>query len=115
MEQLSRVGVKEIAVIGDNAMLGTGFALSGIKKRFVVRTEDEAEAAIKTLLDDQSVGIVIIAERIISRMTNRKLLYIIDSSIMPMFVPVPSYNESVHEDVLRNLIIRAIGIDITKK
>ena len=55
------------------------------------------------------------AERLIGKITDRRIQFTIDSSIMPMFVPVPSYKESgAREDVLRNLIIRAIGIDITR-
>lgn len=112
---MSKVSMKGIAVIGDDELLSTGFELSGIKRTFIARTGEEAESAIKELLEDDSIGIVIMAERLIGKITNRKIQFTIDSSIMPMFVPVPSYKESgAREDVLRNLIIRAIGIDITK-
>lgn len=104
---------KKIAVVGE-ALLSTGFALSGVKSSYRAVTGEEAEAAISALLEDKEIGIVIIAEKLLGKITDRKIQYAIDSSIMPMFVPVPSYKEGVHEDVLRNLIIRAIGIDISR-
>jgi vacuolar-type H+-ATPase subunit F/Vma7 len=110
---MEQVSTRKIAAIGD-ALLSTGFALAGIKRTFIVRTGEEAEAAIKELLEDQSIGIVVIAEKLIREITNRRILNVIDTSIMPMFVPVPSYKERVQEDVLRSLIIRAIGIDIAR-
>jgi vacuolar-type H+-ATPase subunit F/Vma7 len=108
------MNTKRIAIIGD-ALLSTGFALAGIKKTYIARTGEEAEAAIKEILEDGSIGIVVIAERLRERIQSRKVQNIIDTSIMPMFVPVPLYKESVQVDVLRNLIIRAIGIDIMKE
>ena len=46
---------------------------------------------------------------------DRRLLRVIDTSLSPIFVGIPSYNQKeVYEDTLRRLIIRAIGIDISK-
>ena len=50
------------------------------------------------------------------KVTDRKLLNMMDSSISPVFVLVTSHNEQEEEvDVLRRLIIRAVGIDISKR
>ncbi len=106
--------MKKIGIVGD-ALLSTGLAFVGIKSTFIVKNGEEAEKAVRTLLEDHEIGIIVIAERLVKEITNRKLHNMIESSIMPMFVPVPSYKEEVKTDVLRNLIIRAIGIDITKK
>lgn len=107
------VNTKKIAVIGD-ALLSTGFALSGIKATLKASTGEEAEAAIKSLVNDSEIGIIVIARKLVDKITDRRTLLLIDSSIMPMFVPVPSYNEGEGEDPLRHLIIRAIGIDIAR-
>ncbi len=105
--------MKKIAVIGD-ALLSTGFAFAGIKRTFIARNGEEAESAINALLQDDSIGIVIMAEKLIGQITNRRILNVIDSSAMPIFVSVPTYKEEGHGDALRNLIVRAIGIDISR-
>ena len=110
---MEQVNMKKIAIIGD-ALLSTGFALAGIKRTFIVRTGEEAESAVRQVMDDGEIGIAVIAEGLVDKIPDRKTRLAIDSSIMPMFVPVPSYGEGAREDVLRALIIRAIGIDIAR-
>lgn len=108
-------GKYRIAVIGDK-LLATGMGLSGVKYRYEASTEQEVESAIRELSAKDDVGIVIMNENLMSMVKDRKLVRLIDSSISPIFVSVPSYNQTeFYEDTLRRLIIRAIGIDISKQ
>jgi len=106
---------KKIAVIGD-AMLTTGMSVSGIKYAYTAKTTQEVEDAIKNVSGKNDVGIVIINESLMKMVTDRKLIRLMDTSLSPIFVGIPGYRQSeVYEDALRRLIIRAIGIDISKK
>lgn len=103
-----------IAVIGDR-LLATGMGLSGVKYVYEANTQEEVENAVRDLSGKDDVGIVIINENLMSMVKDRKLLRIIDNSLSPIFVSIPAYNQKeVAEDSLRKLIIRAIGIDISK-
>jgi vacuolar-type H+-ATPase subunit F/Vma7 len=65
---------------------------------------------------NSEIGMVVINESLVKKIADRKLLNTIDSSISPVFVFVTSQNEHEEEvDVLRRLIIRAVGIDISKR
>lgn len=103
-----------IAVIGDK-LLATGMGLSGIKYIYKAGTQQEVEDAVRDVSNKSDIGLVIINENLISMVKDRKLVRLIDSSLSPIFVGIPSYNQKeVYEDTLRRLIIRAIGIDISK-
>jgi len=103
-----------IAVIGDR-LLATGMGLSGVKYIYQATTQQEIEDAIRDVTGKEDVGIVIINENLLPLVKDRRLLRLIDVSLSPIFVGIPSYNQKeVYEDTLRRLIIRAIGIDISK-
>lgn len=104
-----------IAVIGERP-LTSGMEMAGIKYSFTATNQTETEDAIRKLLEKSDVGIVIINQKLAEMVKDRKLSKAMDSGILPIFVPVPSYGEANWEDDhLRKLIIRAIGIDISAK
>lgn len=103
-----------IAVIGSR-LLATGMSVSGIKYIYEASNQEETENAIKDISNKSDIGIVIINENLANMVKDRRLLKLIDSSLAPIFVSVPAYNQKeVYQDTLRKLIIRAIGIDISK-
>ena len=104
-----------IAVIGDR-LLATGMSLSGVKYIYQVHDQQEVESAIKDAAAKGDIGMVIINENLAAMVKDRKLIRMIDSSLSPIFVSIPAYNQGVMaEDTLRRLIIRAIGIDMGKR
>ncbi|MDE1810947.1 MAG: hypothetical protein KGH66_02820 [Candidatus Micrarchaeota archaeon] len=114
---MGNVAAKEfrIAVIGD-AMLSMGLGVSGIKRIYSTETAEEVEAAVRDVLAKSEVGMVIMNEMSMKMVKDRKLLAIMDTSITPLFIGIPSYNQKdLESDTLRRLIIRAIGIDIAKR
>lgn len=105
----------KVAVIGD-ALLTRGMSLGGVKHIYRADTREEIEHAIKDAMANSEIGMVVMNENLVKKIGDRKLLNTIDSSISPVFVFVTSHNEQEGEvDVLRRLIIRAVGIDISKR
>ncbi len=98
-----------------NRLMSLGFKLGGIANSYEAYDQATAEAALKSVLDDKETGIVIITSGVKKLVKDRKLQEAISSSILPLFVEIPEEKEPVEEeDTLRSLIMRAIGIDITK-
>ena len=105
----------KVAVIGD-ALLARGMSLGGVKHIYRAETREEVEHAIKDAIGNNEIGMVVMNESLAKKVADRKLLNIIDSSISPVFVLVTSHDEQgEYVDVLRRLIIRAVGIDISAK
>jgi vacuolar-type H+-ATPase subunit F/Vma7 len=105
----------KIAVIGDE-LLTRGMSLGGVKYIYRVTTPEEVEHAIKDATERSEIGMIIINEGLAKKVRDRKMQNMMDSSISPVFVLVPAYNEKEeYVDVLRRLIIRAIGMDISAK
>ena len=103
-----------IAAIGDR-LLASGMGLSGVKYIYEAFDQKSVEDAVRDVSSRDDVGIVIINENLASMVKDRRLLKLIDSSLSPIFVAIPAFNQKgLMEDTLRRLIIRAIGIDISK-
>ncbi len=109
-------GVKnyKIAVIGKKD-LTIGFRLTGVTEYYDTEESPKAEQIIRDLMQRDDIGLIIIGAQLVRGMKDRKILNAIDSSILPVFMEIPGYNEEKVPDTLRRLIIRAIGIDISNK
>ncbi|MDE1825254.1 MAG: hypothetical protein KGH77_03240 [Candidatus Micrarchaeota archaeon] len=104
----------KIAVVG-SPLLATGSKLAGIPDAFTVSEPEEIEGTMRTLMQKEEIGIIVITERSMRKIRDRKLIHAIDTSLRPLIIDVPDYNEPEKEaDALRRLILRAIGIDINK-
>ncbi|MDE1834459.1 MAG: hypothetical protein KGH64_03925, partial [Candidatus Micrarchaeota archaeon] len=98
-----------------NSLLHVGFKIAGITEAHVVSDTQQAESKLKELSDRGDVGIIIITSSVRKMVKDRRLGELISSSIFPLIVEVPELGEQLgEEDTLRMLIMRAIGIDITK-
>ncbi len=105
----------KVAVIGDQ-LLVRGFKLAGVKEAHIAETTDDAEQSLRNMFEKDGIGIIIVSENVIGRIKDRRLLYKIDNSLVPLVVEVPAYGqEERHADTLRNLVMRVIGIDILAK
>ena len=104
----------KIAVVGSEP-LTLGLKMTGVVNSYVVESPAEAETRIRELLQRDDIGIIVITSRMVKSIKDRRLSEAMASSILPLIVEVPDYDEeSVEEDTLRRLILRAIGIDISK-
>lgn len=103
-----------IAYVGNN-LLNLGFKIAGVTESYVATDSAQAEARMKELTTREDIGIIIITSSIRRLIRDRRLAETISASILPLVMEIPEPNEQVlEEDTLRNLIIRAIGIDIMK-
>jgi vacuolar-type H+-ATPase subunit F/Vma7 len=113
----NNINYYKIAVIGNN-LLSKSMKLIGIKYIYDISNEniENIEKIIEKIALNEDIGIVIINEGITEKLINKRLINMIDSSLKPIFIEIPDYNKpEIYRDVLKRLIIRAIGIDISKK
>lgn len=104
----------KIAYVG-NSLLNVGFRVAGITESYVATDTQQSEAKVKELAARDDIGIIIITSGVRRMIKDRRLSETIETSILPLIVEIPELNEKVaEEDTLRSLIMRAIGIDITK-
>ena len=104
----------KIVMIG-NRLMTLGFRLGGISEAYEAYDQKSAEDALKGVVDSKEIGVVIVTSGVKKLVKDRKLQEAMSSSILPLFVEIPEENEPFgEEDTLRSLIMRAIGIDITK-
>lgn len=104
----------KITYVG-NGLLNVGFKIAGITESYVATDTQQSEAKIKELIERDDIGIIIITSSVRKMVKDRRLSEMISTSILPLVVEVPELNEELkEEDTLRMLIMRAIGIDITK-
>jgi vacuolar-type H+-ATPase subunit F/Vma7 len=100
----------KIAVIGDD-ILRAGFRLLGDKKTY--GEETNVEAMLKELINNPEIGIIVVNQKIIKNIKNSKTIDMINKTVKPLIIEVPGYNEEdMHQDTLRKIILKAIGIDI---
>ncbi len=104
----------KIAYVG-NDLLNIGFKIAGITESFVASDTEHAESRLRELTSRDDIGIIIMTTSIRKMIRDRRLSESISTSLMPLVMEVPELNEQLQEkDTLRALIMRAIGIDITR-
>ena len=98
-----------------NNLLNLGFRIAGVTESYVVTDTQQSESRLKELLGQDDIGIIIMTSGVRKMIKDRKMNESITTGIMPLVVEVPELNEQFgEEDTLRMLILRAIGIDITR-
>ena len=99
-----------------NAEVAMGLRLGGIKECHVVENPEDAATTLQTLSSDQNIGIIIVDDEIAR--INHKLIDEIRSrkKAFPIIVEIQTRErKELAEgiDPLKNLIKRAIGVDIS--
>ena len=105
----------KIAVVG-NDLLKTGFRLVGVTESYATEGAEETENVLRTLMKKEDIGIIVVTSRVVKGLRDRRLSEAVESSTMPLIVEVPEYGEEATSsgDSLKRIILRAIGIDISK-
>ncbi len=103
----------KIAVVG-NTQLALGFKLSGVAETYSATGASESEKTMRELMQRDDIGLIITTSTVVNSIRDRKLSENIADSVLPMVIEVPDYKEEGQPDTLRRLIMRAIGIDISK-
>ncbi len=99
----------ELAVIGDNRFI-TGFRLSGIRKIYDIE-KILIENAIKDVLSDENVGIIIMNELDYQKLPDM-IKKVLNESIKTTLITLGSSSGSSSN--LREKIKQAVGVDLWK-
>lgn len=97
----------EIAVVGASDFV-IGFRLAGIRKTYEV--DKDIEAKIQNLLNDKSVGILIVHNDDLMRLSSH-MRQTLEDSVEPTVISIGGESESTN---LREKIKQAVGVDLWK-
>lgn len=99
----------ELAVIGKSEFV-TGFRLAGIRKVYEVSDIPTTESAVKSVLEDKSIGIIVMHNDDIDNLPEllRKNL---NESVQPTVVALGGSGSGSN---LRDKIKQAVGVDLWK-
>lgn len=98
----------EIAVIGNSDFV-LGFRLAGIRKTYDVAS-GEMEPKIQAIINDKSVGILVMHNDDLKKLSAH-MQKIIDDSVEPTIIAIGGKGESTN---LRDKIKQAVGVDLWK-
>ena len=98
----------EIAVVGNSDFV-LGFRLAGIRKTFDV-TSSDIESRIQDVLNDKTVGILVIHNDDLKKLS-LQMQKTLDDSVEPTVISIGGKGESTN---LRDKIKQAVGVDLWK-
>ncbi|HIH74523.1 MAG TPA: V-type ATP synthase subunit F [Methanosarcina sp.] len=100
----------ELAVIGKSEFV-TGFRLAGIRKVYEVSDNPTTESAVKSVLEDKSIGILVMHNDDISNLPEI-LRRNLNESVQPTVVALGGSGTGSMS--LRDKIKQAVGVDLWK-
>jgi V/A-type H+-transporting ATPase subunit F len=98
----------EIAVVGNSDFV-LGFRLAGIRKTFDA-TSSDIESRIQNILNDKTVGIIVIHNDDLKKLS-LQMQKTLDDSVEPTVISIGGKGESTN---LRDKIKQAVGVDLWK-
>jgi len=103
--------LKIVAIADSDTVIGLRFA--GVKDSFPVETPEEAKEALHKVFQDESVGLVILTEKLADQLRGMIMEYI-SQHTFPVVVEIPDKHgtEKGRRDPLRDIIRRAVGIEL---
>jgi V/A-type H+/Na+-transporting ATPase subunit F len=99
----------ELAVVGSSDFV-TGFRLAGIKKIYEVNNPVELEPAVRKVLEDRDIGILVLYGDDLSKLPE-VLRDHINDSVEPTVVTLGGSGQSSN---LREKIKQSVGVDLWK-
>ncbi|PKL59520.1 MAG: hypothetical protein CVV33_07415 [Methanomicrobiales archaeon HGW-Methanomicrobiales-4] len=78
----------KLAVIGGRDPV-IGFSLAGVKQRYLVNSQEEAETALNLCLQDQDIGIILIEDLFAMHLTARLRALKKTRQIYPIILSLP--------------------------
>jgi V/A-type H+-transporting ATPase subunit F len=99
----------EVAVVGRPDFV-IGFRLAGIRKTFVAESDEKLVEYITRVLDDQTVGILVLSNQDMSRIP-RRLQATLENSVKPTVIAIGREEGGMS---MREKIKRSVGVDLWK-
>ncbi len=104
----------KIVVVGNRDMVN-GFQLAGIKASYEVEDAWMAKEILKDLKSAEDIAIIIISRRMANEIRDFLNDWKKEKGIYPIILEIPEKKEGEYEDPMRELVKRAIGVDILKR
>jgi len=103
--------LKIVAIADSDTVVGLRFA--GVKDSYPVETSEEAREALHKVFQDESVGLIILTEKLGDQLRGIIADYT-SQHTFPVVVEIPDKRgtEKGRRDPLRDIIRRAVGIDL---
>ncbi|MDD1714166.1 MAG: V-type ATP synthase subunit F [Methanoregulaceae archaeon] len=99
----------EVAVVGRSDFV-IGFRLAGIRKTFVAESDEKLVEYITRMLDDQTVGILVLSNQDMNRIP-RRLQATLENSVKPTVIAIGREEGGMS---MREKIKRSVGVDLWK-
>jgi V/A-type H+-transporting ATPase subunit F len=99
----------EVAVVGRSDFV-IGFRLAGIRKTFVAESDEKLVEYITRMLDDQTVGILVLSNQDMKRIP-RRLQATLENSVKPTVIAIGREEGGMS---MREKIKRSVGVDLWK-
>ena len=96
-------------VLGDEQAV-LGFSLTGVRGT-VARTPEEAQRGLNEVLDDSTIGILLVTADVASMIRNRVDRLMIAAEL-PLILEIPSSKGAFAEISIRRFISEAIGVSL---
>jgi len=87
-----------------------GFRLAGIRKTFVAESDEKLVEYITRMLDDQTVGILVLSNQDMNRIP-RRLQATLENSVKPTVIAIGREEGGMS---MREKIKRSVGVDLWK-
>lgn len=87
-----------------------GFRLAGIRKTFVAESDEKLVEYITRMLDDQTVGILVLSNQDMTRIP-RRLQVTLENSVKPTVIAIGREEGGMS---MREKIKRSVGVDLWK-
>ena len=99
----------EIAVVGSSDFV-LGFRLSGIRRTYAAESDEKLAEYITRILDDGSIGILVLQSRDMNRIP-RRLQTTLENSVKPTVIAIGGEEGGMS---IRERIKRSVGVDLWK-
>src|SRR5512137_1881690 len=99
----------EIAVVGSSDFV-LGFRLAGVRRTYAAESDEKLVEYITRVLDDGSIGILVLQSRDMSRIP-RRLQATLENSVKPTVIAVGVEEGGMS---MRERIKRSVGVDLWK-
>ncbi|HQP82691.1 MAG TPA: V-type ATP synthase subunit F [Methanoregulaceae archaeon] len=99
----------EIAVVGSSDFV-LGFRLSGIRRTYAAESDEKLAEYITRILDDGSIGILVLQSRDMNRIP-RRLQTTLENSVKPTVIAIGGEEGGMS---MRERIKRSVGVDLWK-
>ena len=99
----------EVAVVGRSDFV-IGFRLAGIRKTFVAESDEKLVEYITRVLDDETVGILVLNNKDMNRIP-RRLQATLENSVKPTVIAIGREEGGMS---MREKIKRSVGVDLWK-